>query len=110
MGQIYPGSEGEILCKVCHDKSIEHRPGPGVGVDTIKAESDKENLMTYSCKINKVFLMYINMMSFAPSRVTDLNSTSLVIIYFRKVVSDVEGKSLSQNDSKQNISRIIGSV
>ena len=47
MGQIYPGADGEILCKVCHDKSIEHRPGPDVGVDTIKAESDKENMMTY---------------------------------------------------------------
>ena len=45
MGQIYPGNEGEILCKVCHGKSREHRPGPDVGVDTIKAESDKESLI-----------------------------------------------------------------
>ena len=55
MGQIYPGIDGEILCKVCHDKNIEHRPGPDVGVDKIKAESDKENLMTYSCKIIRFF-------------------------------------------------------
>ena len=41
---------------------------------------------------------------------TDMISSSLVIIYFRKVVSDVKGKSSSQKDSKQNIFRIIGSV
>ena len=39
-----------------------------------------------------------------------MKSSSLVIVYFRKVVSDVKGKSLSQKDSKQNIFRIIGSV
>ena len=48
MGQIYPGIDGRIFCKVCHDKSLELRPGPDVGVDTIKAASDEENLMTYS--------------------------------------------------------------
>ena len=45
MGQIYPGNEGETLCNVCHGKSREHRPGPDVGVDTIKAENDKESLI-----------------------------------------------------------------
>lgn len=55
MGQIYPGVNGEILCKVCHDKCVEHRPGPDVGVDTIKAESDKENLMTHSREIKWIF-------------------------------------------------------
>ena len=57
MGQIYPGVTGEILCKVCHDKSVEHRPGPDVGVDSIKAESDQENLMTDSCKITLFMLI-----------------------------------------------------
>ena len=55
MGQIYPGVNGEILCKVCQNKCVEHRPGPDVGVDTIKAESDKENLMTHSREIKWIF-------------------------------------------------------